>query len=65
MLDIEVDGAMYHQTWDYELCYKDQIRNQTLMQQGWSVMRFWVQQVRDQLPWCVEQVKNWIKMNDN
>ena len=65
MLDIEVDGAMYHQTWDYELCYKDQIRNQALMQQGWSVMRFWVQQVRDQLPWCVEQVKNWIKMNNN
>lgn len=51
-LDIEVDGAMYHQTWTGELCYNDQLRNQALMRQGWDVMRFWVQQVRDQLPWC-------------
>lgn len=59
-LDIEVDGAMYHQTWTGELCYKDQLRNQALMRQGWSVMRFWVQQVRDQLPWCIDQVKKWM-----
>ena len=51
-LDIEVDGAMYHQTWTGEFCYNDQLRNQALMRQGWDVMRFWVQQVRDQLPWC-------------
>lgn len=60
-LDIEVDGAMYHQTWTGELCYNDQIRNQALMQQGWDVMRFWVQQVRDQLPWCIKQVKTWME----
>lgn len=59
-LDIEVDGAMYHQTWSGELCYNDQLRNQALMRQGWNVMRFWVQQVRDQMPWCVEQVKRWM-----
>lgn len=62
-LDIEVDGAMYHQTWDNELCYNDQLRNQALMRQGWDVMRFWVQQVRDQLPWCIEQVKKWMDKN--
>lgn len=62
-LDIEVDGAMYHQTWTGELCYNDQLRNQALMRQGWEVMRFWVQQVRDQLPWCIEQVKNWVSQN--
>lgn len=60
-LDIEVDGAMYHQTWTGELCYNDQLRNQALMRQGWDVMRFWVQQVRDQLPWCVKQVKKWME----
>ncbi len=60
-LDIEVDGAMYHQTWTGELCYNDQLRNQALMRQGWEVIRFWVQQVRDQLPWCVEQVKKWME----
>ena len=63
-LDIEVDGAMYHQTWTGELCYNDQLRNQALMRQGWDVMRFWVQQVRDQLPWCVEQVKKWMENNN-
>jgi very-short-patch-repair endonuclease len=60
-LDIEVDGAMYHQTWTGELSYNDQLRNQALMREGWDVIRFWVQQVRDQLPWCIEQVKNWME----
>ncbi len=64
-LDIEVDGAMYHQTWDGELSYNDQLRNQALMRQGWDVIRFWVQQVRDQLPWCIEQVKKWIDNSEN
>lgn len=59
-LDIEVDGAMYHQTWDNELCYNDQLRNQTLIQQGWDIRRFWVQQVRDELPWCIQQIKDWM-----
>lgn len=63
-LDIEVDGSMYHQTWTGELCYNDQLRNIALMRQGWDVMRFWVQQVRDQLPWCVAQVKNWMEVNN-
>ena len=60
-LDIEVDGAMYHQAWTGELSYNDQLRNQALMREGWDVMRFWVQQVRDQLPWCIEQVKRWME----
>lgn len=64
-LDIEVDGAMYHQAWTGELSYKDQLRNQALMREGWDVMRFWVQQVRDQMPWCIEQVKKWIEINNN
>ena len=59
-LDIEVDGAMYHQTWSGELCYNDQLRNQSLMREGWDVIRFWVQQIRDQLPWCIDQVKKWM-----
>lgn len=63
-LDIEVDGAMYHQTWTGELSYNDQLRNQALMREGWDVIRFWVQQVRDQLPWCVEQVKKWMEFAD-
>lgn len=61
-LDIEVDGAMYHQTWTGELSYIDQLRNQALMREGWDVIRFWVQQVRDQLPWCVSQIKKWMEV---
>lgn len=64
-LDIEVDGAMYHQTWTGEICYNDQLRNQALMREGWDVIRFWVQQVRDQMPWCIDQIKSWMKMVDN
>ena len=63
-LDIEVDGAMYHQTWTGELCYNDQLRNQALMREGWDVIRFWVQQVRDQLPWCINQIKKWMDVID-
>ena len=60
-LDIEVDGAMYHKTWTGELSYNDQLRNQALMREGWDVIRFWVQQVRDQLPWCIVQIKKWME----
>lgn len=63
-LDIEVDGAMYHQAWTGELSYSDQLRNQALMREGWDVIRFWVQQVRDQLPWCIEQVQAWMRSAD-
>ena len=63
-LDIEVDGAMYHQTWTGELCYNDQLRNQALMREGWDVIRFWVQQIRDQLPWCIKQIQKWMETVD-
>ena len=58
-LDIEVDGERHHRNWDGELCRRDQIRNQRLMELGWDIMRFWVYQVRDELPLCVERVKKW------
>lgn len=63
-LDIEVDGAKYHQTWTGELCYNDQLRNQALMREGWDVIRFWVQQIRDSMPWCVKQIKDWMENID-
>jgi len=63
-LDIEVDGAMYHQTWTSELSYNDQLRNQVLMHEGWDVIRFWVQQVRDRLPWCISRIKKWMETVD-
>ena len=62
-LNIEVDGAMYHRSWNGELCYRDQLRNQRMFELGWDVKRFWVYQLRDDLSWCIDQVKQWI--NDN
>ena len=59
-LDIEVDGAMYHRAWNGELCYRDQLRNQRLFELGWDVKRFWVSQIRDDMQWCIDQVKAWI-----
>lgn len=64
-LDVEVDGERYHRAWDRELCYRDQIRNQRLIELGWDVMRFWVYQVRDEPDWCVERVKNWMKQTES
>jgi very-short-patch-repair endonuclease len=59
-LDIEIDGEMYHRQWNGELCYRDQLRNQRLIELGWDVKRFWVYQIRDDTNWCIEQIKKWI-----
>lgn len=59
MLDIEIDGEMYHKDWNGELSYRDQLRNQRLFELGWDVKRFWVYQIRDDLQTCIEQIKNW------
>jgi very-short-patch-repair endonuclease len=59
-LNIEVDGERYHRNWDGELCRRDVIRNQRLIELGWDVMRFWVYQVRDDLDGCIERVRGWV-----
>lgn len=60
-LDIEVDGERYHKDWNGELCYRDQLRNQRMFELGWDVKRFWVYQIRDNIEYCVNEVKNWIE----
>lgn len=59
MLDIEIDGEMYHKDWNGELIYRDQLRNQRLFELGWEVKRFWVYQIRDDLQNCIDQIKTW------
>jgi len=58
-LDIEVDGERYHRNWTGELCRRDQIRNQRLIELGWDVQRFWVYEIRDDLENSVQRVKAW------
>ncbi|MFC1870584.1 AAA domain-containing protein, partial [Chloroflexota bacterium] len=64
-LDIEVDGERYHKNWDGEICRRDQIRNQRLIELGWDVMRFWVYQIRDNLDNCILKVKEWVEAQEN
>jgi very-short-patch-repair endonuclease len=61
MLNIEVDGERYHRSWTGELCLRDQLRNQRLIELGWEVKRFWVYEVRDNLHECVEAVARWVR----
>jgi very-short-patch-repair endonuclease len=60
-LDVEVDGERYHRSWTGELCLRDQLRNQRLIELGWEVRRFWVYQVRDNLADCVAAVAKWVE----
>jgi very-short-patch-repair endonuclease len=63
-LNIEVDGEYYHRDWDGELIRRDQLRNLRMIEMGWDVMRFWVYQVRDDLPGCVAKVAQWAAKAD-
>lgn len=58
-LNVEVDGERYHRSWTGELCLRDQLRNQRLIELGWEVKRFWVYEVRDSLDACVATVRQW------
>ncbi len=60
-LDIEVDGEHYHRSWNGELCRRDQIRNQRMFELGWDVMRFWVYEIRDDLPSVVARIQEWLR----
>jgi very-short-patch-repair endonuclease len=59
-LDIEVDGERYHRDWTGELLRRDQLRNMRLIELGWDVMRFWVYELRDNMPESIERVKRWL-----
>ncbi len=59
-LDIEVDGERYHREWTGELCRRDRLRNQRLMELGWDVMRFWVYEIRDDTDACIRRIQDWV-----
>lgn len=59
-LDIEIDGERYHRSWNGELCYRDQLRNNRMYELGWDVKRFWVYEIRDRLPWCIAEIRSWM-----
>ncbi|MBT9159737.1 MAG: ATP-dependent RecD-like DNA helicase [Dehalococcoidia bacterium] len=60
-LAIEIDGERYHRNWTGELCRRDQIRNQRLIELGYDVLRFWVYEVRDDIEGCLVRLGSWAK----
>lgn len=42
-----------------ELLRRDQLRNMRLIELGWDVQGFWVYQLRDDMPECIQRVRNW------
>ena len=63
-LAIEIDGEHYHRNWTGELCRRDQLRNQRLIELGYEVKRFWVYEVRDNLAGCLGWLKGWLGVTD-
>jgi very-short-patch-repair endonuclease len=59
-LAIEVDGERYHRSWTGELCLRDQLRNQRLIELGWDVQRFWVYEIRDDSDRCIKRLTDWV-----
>ena len=60
-LDVEVDGEMYHKSWTGQRLRSDIIRNQTLIELGWHVKRFWVYQLKEDMKKCVSEIQDWCK----
>ncbi|MCC7404562.1 MAG: DUF559 domain-containing protein, partial [Bdellovibrionales bacterium] len=58
-LDIEVDGELYHKTWTGQTVRADTIRNQSLIELGWQVKRFWVYRLNEDLSSCVREIVKW------
>lgn len=56
-LDVEVDGETYHRDSAGNRLSDDILRDQILIANGWSVLRFWVYELRDDIEGCVEKVK--------
>jgi very-short-patch-repair endonuclease len=55
-IDIEVDGVTYHTDWTGERLKQDMIRNHKLQKKGWTVLRFWSYEIKDNLEYCIAKI---------
>jgi very-short-patch-repair endonuclease len=55
-IDIEVDGARFHLEPDGSRKRDDIWRDISIRGAGWRVMRFWVYELRDNMPKCVDGI---------
>jgi very-short-patch-repair endonuclease len=56
-IDVEVDGESVHRTASGGRKDDDHWRDLQLQSLGWKVCRFWVYELRENLPLCVQRVK--------
>jgi very-short-patch-repair endonuclease len=56
-INIEVDGETYHRDRDGNLRAEDVQRDLTLRADGWTVQRFWVYQLREDMEKCIQKIK--------
>lgn len=58
MLDVEVDGEAYHRAHHGGRKMDDLQRDLALIAGGWKVLRFWVYELREDMPRCVVKIRN-------
>lgn len=56
-IDIEVDGVTFHTDVDGNRLATDLWRDHQLRGLGWSVLRFWVYELRDDMEKCLERIE--------
>ena len=64
-IDIEVDGVQYHRDEFGNRKPSDFWRDMTIENLGWSVIRFWVYELNENMPGCIKKVQNMIKIKSN
>ena len=57
-IDIEIDGIHYHTDNDGNRKLDDNLRDLQVESAGWLVKRFWVYELRDNMPECVREIKS-------
>lgn len=55
-LAIDIVDRSTAQDWGLEALEREQLKRQRLLALGWTVLRFWPEQCRDDLPWVINQV---------
>jgi very-short-patch-repair endonuclease len=56
-INVEVDGETYHRDRDGNLRPEDVRRDLVLRADGWTVKRFWVYELREDMDSCIRQIK--------
>ena len=56
-LDVEVDGEEHHRDYDGRRKIDDLRRDLVLVAAGWTVQRFWVYELKQDMAGCVRQIK--------